>query len=396
MEKVQESFYTKYARTQISKTREYINEIDWSNRFIGIRGSRGVGKTTLILQYIKKSYKPNNKVLYATLDNLYFSENSLYNMADAFHKKGGVLLALDEVHRYAGWATELKNIYDDMPDLKVVFTGSSLLHLQQAKADLSRRALMYNMPGLSFREFLEFETKQEFPIYSLEDILENHLEIAVEIVGKLKPLAYFSNYLNYGYYPFYLENKKAFHQKLSEVILTVLDIDIAQFALIPPQNIIFLKRLLTIIGNSVPFKPNIKSLSEKTGVSVNTLKTYLKLLADAELTNMLYTANQGVSSLKKPEKIYVNNPNLMFNLDSGNANIENIRETFFYNQVARVRQVISSPVADFKIDDYIFEIGGKRKTKKQVMDISKAFVVKDDIEIGTDNTIPLWLFGFLY
>ncbi|MEA3444131.1 MAG: AAA family ATPase, partial [Bacteroidota bacterium] len=226
MEKLYENFYEKYAQVQTKTIREYINKIDWNNRFIGIKGSRGVGKTTLILQYIKKNFKPDKKVLYVSLDNLYFAENSLYDLANNFYKRGGILLALDEVHRYPTWANELKNIYDDMPWLKVIFTGSSLLHLHQAKADLSRRAVMYNMPGLSFREFLEFETKQQFNIIGFEDILDNHIELAIEIVGKLKPLAFFDHYLNYGYFPFYLENKSSFHQKLTEVILTVLEIDI--------------------------------------------------------------------------------------------------------------------------------------------------------------------------
>jgi hypothetical protein len=396
MEELQRSFYEKYARTQTNTVRKYLHKIDWSNRIIGIKGSRGVGKTTLILQYIKMNFKANNQVLYASLDNMYFASNTLYNLADTFHKRGGILLALDEVHRYPNWAVELKNIYDDMPGLKLIFTGSSLLHLHQAKADLSRRAVMFNMPGLSFREFLEFETKQSFEVFSFENILHKHIDLAIDIVKKIKPLAHFDNYLNFGYFPFYLENKKAFHQKLSEVILTVLEIDIVQFASIPPQNIIFLKRLLTIISNSVPFKPNIKSLSQKTGISVNTLKAYLKLLNDAEMINLLYMENKGVNSLNKPEKIYINNSNLMVNLDASNANPGNIRETFFMNQVAQVKRLIGSPIADFLVDGNTFEVGGKSKNRKQVWESEKAFVVKDDIEIGAGNSIPLWLFGFLY
>jgi predicted AAA+ superfamily ATPase len=283
-----------------------------------------------------------------------------------------------------------------MPGLKIIFTGSSLLHLHQAKADLSRRAVMYNMPGLSFREFLEFETKQHFDMVGFEDVLSNHVQLAIDLAGKIKPLAFFGNYLNFGYFPFYMENKETFHQKLSEVILTVLEIDIVQFASIPPQNIILLKRLLTIIGNSVPFKPNIKSLSEKTGISVNTLKVYLKLLNDAEMINQLFFENKGVNSLSKPEKIYINNSNLMVNLDAANANIGNMRETFFLNQVGQVKQIMSSPIADFLVDGKTFEIGGKNKTRKQIWETENAFVVKDDIEIGAGNSIPLWLFGFLY
>ncbi len=397
MEKLKQKFYNKYALTQTNKVRSYIKTIDWSNRFIGIKGSRGVGKTTLILQYLKMNYKTNNKVLYVSLDDLYFANNKLYDLADSFYKKGGELLAIDEVHRYENWAIELKNIYDDMPDLKIIFTGSSLLHLQKAKVDLSRRAVMYDMPGLSFREFLYFETQKPFKTYSLNDILENHTEIAVEIIPQIKPLAYFEKYLNYGYYPFYKENLKSFHSKLDNTVLTVLEIDIPQFAMIQTGNIKYLKKLLAIISNSVPFKPNLKSLSERTGISLNTMKLYLKLLNDADLLQMLYVQDKGINSLNKPEKIYLNNTNLMFNRGKDNVNIGNIRETFFYNQVKNNNIINASKQSDFLVNDkYTFEIGGKHKSQKQIESIKNAFVVKDNIEIGSDNIIPLWLFGFTY
>jgi predicted AAA+ superfamily ATPase len=397
MEKLRQKFYSKYANTQVKTPRNFINTIDWSNRIIGIKGSRGVGKTTLILQYVKQNYKPNNRVLYVSLDDMYFADDTLYNLADIFYKKGGELLAIDEVHRYRDWAIELKNIYDDMPNLKVIFTGSSLLHLQKAKADLSRRAVIYQMPGLSFREFLYFEQNLNFPTYSFNQIIDNHIDIAVEIMGKTKPLAYFKDYLNYGYYPFYLENRDSFHRKLDEIILTVLEIDIPQFALIQPGNIIYLKKLLKIISNSVPFKPNMKSLSERTGISLNTLKHYIKLLNDAEILKLLYFENKGINSINKPEKIYLNNTTLMYNQGDTNVNIGNIRETFFYNQLNVNHNVNASKKADFTINNrYTFEIGGKNKTQKQIADVQNAFIVKDDIEVGNDNIIPLWLFGFMY
>ena len=397
MEVLKQKFYNKYALTQISNVRSFINSIDWTNRFIGIKGSRGIGKTTLILQYLKMNYKTDNKVLYVSLDDLYFVENSLYSLADDFHKKGGELLAIDEVHRYSNWAIELKNIYDDMPNLKVIFTGSSLLHLQKAKADLSRRAVMYDMPGLSLREFLIFETGKTFKVYSLSEILDNHIEIAIEIITQLKPLAYFDKYLNYGYYPFYKENLKSFHSKLDSTVLTVLEVDIPQFALIQTGNIIYLKKLLAIISNSVPFKPNLKSLSERTGISLNTMKIYLKLLNDADLLQMLYVQDKGINSLNKPEKIYLNNPNLMNNRGDRNVNIGNLRETFFYNQVKINNIVNAAKQTDFIVNNkYTFEIGGKNKKQKQIEGIGNAYVVKDNIEIGSDNIIPLWIFGFMY
>ena len=397
MEELQQKFYNKYALVQTISIRNFINNIDWSNRFIGIKGSRGIGKTTLILQYIKTNYQANNKVLYVSLDDLYFSENKLYNLADEFYKRGGELLAIDEVHRYPNWALELKNIYDDMPDLKVIFTGSSLLHLQKAKADLSRRAVMYSMPGLSFREFLNFEYSSNFKTYSLEEILHNHINIAIEIIQNIKPLANFSNYLNYGYYPFYKENVDSFHSKLDEIILTIIEIDIPQFASIQVSNIIYLKKLLRIISTSVPFKPNMKALSERTGISLNTMKTYLKLLNDADILQMLYIKNKGINSLNKPEKIYLENTNLRYNQAEVVANTGNLRETFFLNQMKQKYFVSTSKEADFFVDNkYTFEIGGKNKQKKQIKNISNAFIVKDNIEIGSENIIPLWLFGFMY
>lgn len=397
MEKLIQKFYEKYAYVQTKLIRDFSHKIDWSNRFIGIKGSRGVGKTTLILQYIKQNFAPDNSVLYVSLDDLYFTENKLYDMADLFYKKGGQLLAVDEVHRYENWAIELKNMYDDMPDLKIIFTGSSLLHLQQAKADLSRRAVMYEMPGLSFREYLLFETNQCFPILTLQDVLENHIEHAISILQQIKPLAHFESYLNHGYYPFYKENIQCFHQKLSEIVLTVLEVDIPQFASVQTSNIIYLKKLLKIISASVPFKPNMNALSVRTGITLNTMKNYIQWLNDAQLLQLLFVPEKGINSLNKPEKIYLNNSNLMYNLADENANIGNIRETFLYNQLNVNYKTNASKVSDFLVNDkYTLEVGGKNKSQKQIERVENAFIVKDDIEIGSGNVIPLWLFGFLY
>jgi uncharacterized protein len=396
MQKLYSQFYDKYAQVQIKQVRDFIQVIDWDNRFIGIKGSRGVGKTTLLLQYIRLNFKPNQSVLYVSLDNLYFSENNLYDFVSDFYKKGGEFIAIDEVHKYPNWAVEIKNIYDDMPKLRLVFTGSSLLHIQQAKADLSRRVVMYVMPGLSFREFIQFETQIDLQTYSLQEIIENHVAISIDIIQKVKPLQYFENYLNYGYYPFYIENKKSFHQKLSEVVLTVLEVDIPQYASIAVANSVLLKKLLAVISNSVPFKPNMNAISERTGISLNTMKNYLKLLHDAQLLQLLYVENKGINSLGKPEKIFLNNPNLMFNLGT-ETNKGNIRETFFMNQLQYKHIVFASSKVDFKVaNSYEFELGGRNKKQQQIKGISNSYIVKDDIEIGSDINIPLWLFGFLY
>lgn len=397
MEKLVQKYYSKYSFTQTKKVRHFMQNIDWSNRLIGIKGSRGIGKTTLLLQYIKLHFEIGKKALYISLDDLYFAENKLYNLAEKFHLEGGELIVIDEVHRYENWAIEIKNLYDDFPNLKIIFTGSSLLHIQYAKADLSRRAVVYNMPGLSFREFLEFENDIELPFYNLENLLENHSKISIDIIEKIKPLEHFSNYLNLGYYPFYNENKNVFHQKLSELILTVLEVDITQFASLQVSNIVYLKKLLTIISHSVPFKPNMKKLSERTGISLNTMKQYMKLLHDAELINLLYAEDKGIQSLYKPEKVYLNNTNLMYNLASENANIGNIRETFFFNQLNFQNKVKASNEVDFYVaDKYSFEIGGKNKSQKQAQGLKNAYIIKDGIEIGSGNIVPLWLFGFLY
>jgi predicted AAA+ superfamily ATPase len=397
MEQLIQRFYEKYAQTNVKSIRGFAATIDWSNRLIGIKGSRGVGKTTLLLQYIKKNFKPDNKVLYVSLDHFWFAENKLYNLADSFYKRGGELLVLDEVHRYPDWAVEIKNIYDDFSGLKIVFTGSSLLQIEKARGDLSRRAVTYQMPGLSFREFINFQTNYNFPAFTLDEIVKNHIEIAVSVIDKIKPLELLPNYLNYGYYPFYLENTASFHQKLNEAILTVMEIDIPQFEAIQTSNIILLKRLLQVIATSVPFKPNMQAVSQRTGISLNTLKNYLQYLNNAKIITLLYASTKGLNSLGKPEKIYLQNPNLIYNLGENAQNTGNLRETFFMMNLNEKNKVESSQTADFLIDNkYTFEIGGRNKGQKQIKDIPDSFIVKDDIIVGNDNIIPLWLFGFLY
>jgi hypothetical protein len=397
MDTLRRRFLEKYHNTSTKVVRDFYKEIDWSDRLIGIKGQRGVGKTTLLLQYIKTNLEANNETLYASLDHLYFTSTSLYSFAEEFIQKGGKYLFLDEVHRYKNWAFELKNIYDDFPQLKIVFTGSSMLHIRKANADLSRRAIVYTMPGLSFREFVHFETDINFSSYTVQDILDNHSAIASELSAKFKPLAYFENYLEMGYYSFYLENKNTYHHRLSEVINMVLEVDIAQYEEIQTSHVVKLKLLLSVISESAPFKPNINKLAERTGISVNTLKQYLGYLTDADLIILLQQSGKGVNCLSKPEKIYLNNPNLMFTLSGDEADKGNIRETFFANQLSRVGQINASPITDFLFEnEYSFEIGGKYKKRKQISKLDNAFIVKDYLEIGLDNNIPLWLFGFLY
>ncbi len=397
METLRRRFIEKYNRTDTSTIRSFYNTVYWKDRLIGIKGQRGVGKTTLILQYIKKNLKLDYATLYASLDHIYFSNASLYNLAEEFLAKGGKYLFLDEIHRYKNWGQELKNIYDDFPELKVVFTGSSMLHIRKAKEDLSRRAVIYEMHGLSFREFINFETGENFEIISFEKILSDHTLISSNIIKHIKPLAFFQQYLQYGFYPFYLENKETFYQRLNEALNVVLEVDIPQFEEIQIKYIEKLKQLLYIISMSVPFKPNFQKLAERTEISVNTLKAYLLYLEEARVIHQLKQEGKGTNLLGKLEKIYLNNTNLMFTLSKNQPEKGSLRETFFANQVSAIETVYASKKTDFIVNNqYSFEIGGKNKTKKQIINLENAFVVKDDIEIGFETQIPLWLFGFLY
>jgi predicted AAA+ superfamily ATPase len=387
----------KLARIQLDHVRNIINKIDWSQRMIGIKGARGVGKTTLLLQYLRKRYGIGEDGLYISADNLYFADNKLYDLASLFSKKGGKILLIDEIHRYPDWSIEIKNIYDDLPDLKVVFTGSSLLQMHKSKADLSRRAVFYDMPGLSFREFLEFELNVDFPLVTISDLLEKHVQISSEIISGFKPLQYFDNYLAYGYYPFYLEGMSVFEQKLMETVNTVLEIDIPQLMNMQVSHIHYLKRLLQIISVSAPFQPNLIFLSERSGISLNTLKAYMFYLHEAHQVNLLYKTAKGINSLNKPAKIFLNNTNLMSVLGSALTDQGSLRETFFFNQYSQVENIFYHSRADF-IDESgrVFEVGGRYKNRKQIVSIDNSYLVKDQIEIGSGQTIPLWLFGFLY
>jgi uncharacterized protein len=292
---------------------------------------------------------------------------------------------------------ELKNVYDDFPALKIVFTGSSLLQMQKGRADLSRRAVMYLMPGLSFREYIQYETGKKFPQISLGDLMKKHVEIAIDVSQKIRPLAYFGPYLQSGYYPFYLEDKTTFHQKLTEALHAVIEIDIPQYENVQISGIQSMKKLLFLISQSSPFKPNMNSISQRLGISVNTLKIYLQYFEQAGLISMLRVKENSLNSLAKPEKIYLHNTSLMYNLGGNTTDKGSLRETFFLSQVSSKHNVYASETADFLVDGkYTFEVGGKNKDKKQIKNKAQSFLVKDDIEIGSDNTIPLWMFGLLY
>jgi hypothetical protein len=398
MEDLFRKYIQKVQQVDTNFIRSFISEVNWNARLIGIKGARGVGKTTLLLQYIKLNFSKNvEEALYVSLDSFAFKEKTLVGLADEFVRNGGKYLFLDEVHKYANWAQELKNIYDDHAELKVVFTGSSLLEILNSRADLSRRAIVYHMQGLSFREYLALETGEKFDTIALEDLLKDHLKIANAITSKVKPFRYFERYLKQGYYPFYKEEPALYEQRIEEVINMMLEIELPLLRGVDIGLVSKIKQLLAIISESVPFIPNVATLSQKMGMHRTTLMTYLHYLGEVGLTINLQKEAKGSVRLQKPAKIYLENTNLMFTLSPSNTNIGNARETFFANQVGYKNKLSYHEKTDFLVNNkYAFEIGGKDKSKKQLVGVANAFIAADAIEVGYQNKIPLWLFGFLY
>ena len=371
-------------------------DIDWEGRLIGVTGTRGTGKTTLLLQYLKDNFPRKENVLYASLDNIYFTKNSLLDLAEKFDAYGGTHLFLDEVHRYPTWAIELKNIYDSFPKMHIVFTGSSMLEIYKSNADLSRRAISYELKGLSFREFMLIEHNIDFPVLTLKEILENHYSIAADIVGKIKILPEFKKYLKYGYYPIYKEGLKSYSLRLQNAVNTVLDNDLPSVENVEYNTIFKIKKLLMVIASLVPYTPNINALSNEIETNrANTLR-YLEYLKRAGLIQTFLYPQKSMKALGKPDKIYLNNSNLLYTLADENANIGNVRETFFANQVSAKYTVNTSQKGDFQVDNNIFEVGGKTKSYKQIKDLPESYLIIDETEVGYGNKIPLWLFGFLY
>ncbi|WP_396170187.1 ATP-binding protein [Flavobacterium sp.] len=392
-----EKHLRKINATPMHFTRSIMDTIHWEARLIGIKGARGVGKTTLLLQYIKKNLPIDKATLYVSLDSIWFTENTLSALADQFVKQGGNYLFLDEVHKYPNWSQELKNIYDDYPELKIVFTASSLLEILNARADLSRRAVVYTMQGLSYREYVNLNLGLQLPKYTLSEILDQHVSIASEINKKIKPLQYFNDYLHHGYYPFFQEVPELYFYRIEEVLNLILEIELPLLRKVEVAYIAKLRQLLQIISQSVPFVPNVSKLSERIGVNRNTFVSYLYFLEEAHITRNLYKDAKGITQLQKPNKIYLENTNLQYALSPDQANIGTIRETFFLNQVSVHHKLEYIDESDFLVDhQYIFEIGGKSKNHKQIKNLKQSYLALDDLEYGMANKIPLWLFGFLY
>ena len=388
MDRLQDRFSKLLQEVSTDVHRYMYHQINWNNRMIGLTGPRGVGKTMLILQYLKENL-PRENSLYVTAEDFYFVEHRLLDLADLFVKQGGKHLFIDEIHRYKDWSKELKLMYDYHPELQIVFTGSSVLDIHKGVADLSRRASMYHMQGLSFREYLNMFHGYDFPAYSLDDILQ----LKVTIPAGFRPFQYFSDYLKQGYYPF---PKNDYENLLLQIVNVSIESDIPQYAGMNVSTARKLKQLLAVIAKSVPFKPNISSLASVLNVSRNSVADYCLYIEEAGMIAQLRDDTGGIRGLGKVNKIYLDNTNLIYALGREGVEIGNVRETFFFNQLRVNQDVITSSVSDFKIDGYTFEVGGRKKGQKQIEGIDNAFVVKDDIEYGHGNVIPLWTFGFNY
>lgn len=403
-----ENFFSEQQRfiNAITTTRRYLySRIDWTSRCIGILGARGTGKTTLMLQQIEENYRSGGTGLYVSVDSPYFQAHNLFEFAREFHQLGGEALFLDEIHKYPDWSIHIKSIYDSLPGLKLVFSGSSLLQIAKQKGDLSRRAIIYNLHGLSLREYINFIHAKEYPAYSLETILTDHQKIADDLCREMKILKEFRDYLQVGYYPFFLEGEALYKFKVREVINHILEVDLPFVNRIEPRQISKIKKLLYLLATGVPFVPNIAKLAEATDISRPRLYEYLEKLQDAKLLNLVRSQGRGYEVLTRPDKILLENSNVMYAI-TDEVNTGALRELFFVNQLRNAHtihpQLLESTVelagsGDFIVNGrHTFEVGGKKKGFKQISGVADAFVVADDIEAGFKNKIPLWIFGFLY
>jgi predicted AAA+ superfamily ATPase len=377
--------------------RRYLNDqINWKQRMIGIKGPRGAGKTTLMLQHLKYDLGMPPEALYITADHNWFYNHTLIEAANNWYRQGGKILFIDEVHKYPKWSVELKNIYDGLPEMQVVFSASSALDIYRGEADLSRRVMTYLLAGLSFREFLIFTNRGNFDAIKIDDIKNDNQSISRMITKDFRPLPAFRKYLEVGYLPIIAEGEDTYLMKLKQVINTIVDIDLAYIASYNSGTAIKVKKLLGVIAESVPFKPNIAALARKLDLSRDSVYQYIYQLRDARLLNTISSEGKGVSTLQKPDKIFLENSNLSFALKE-KPDIGNLRETFVLNQLLNVGLNVSSPVeGDFLTEELIIEVGGKNNNKNQVKHLDNYLIASDDLETGSGNKAPLWLFGFLY
>lgn len=376
-------------QTTSSFHRYMFSQVSWDARMFGLVGPRGVGKSTMILQYIKE-HRDERRMFYVSADHLYFTSHTLVELVDEFAKEGGEQIFIDEIHKYENWSRELKQIYDSHPDVKVGFTGSSVLDIYKGYADLSRRSPIFMMQGLSFREFLKLFHQIEIPVCTLDDILQNK-PVASEVTH---PLPLFHDYLQRGYYPFAQEGD--YEIRLRQVVNQTMEVDIPLYAGMNTSTGRKLKKLLSVIAQSVPFKPAMNSIATAVGVSRNVLPDYFLYMEQAGMIGQLRDDTGGIRGVGKVEKVYLDNTSLAYLLGGSSTDIGNVRETFFYNQTRVTTDVISSRISDFQIGGRTFEIGGRKKGKRQISEAQEGYIVKDDIEFGSGNIIPLWAFGLLY
>ena len=393
----------KYSQIRVNNisnkfVRYIYDQIAWDDRLIGITGARGTGKTTLMLQIIKEKFNNSNKAIYVSMDDFYFTQNRLFDFAEEFYLNGGRYLFIDEVHKYSTWSTEIKNLYDIFTDLNIVFSGSSALQLHKSEGDLSRRVAMYHLHELSFREYINLSQKTDYPKFTLVDIIKNHNQIVPELIKNKSIIPEFNEYLEKGVYPFFIEAKAQFYDRLINTVNVIIVNDLQATDKINYQTTVKLKKIISLIADSVPFKINISELSRKSGFSRDVLLRLLEALDRANLINTLRQSSGPTGHLTKPEKIYLNNSALLKALNTNNNfSVGTLRETFFFNQLSQNHIVSYPQKGDFLVNEkYLFEIGGKDKNNKQIAGIDNAYIAADGIEYGFENKIPLWLFGFLY
>lgn len=395
-------FQDSLLRAVTNDFRRYLHrEINWQQRMIGIKGPRGTGKTTVMLQRLKFDLGGTPEALYVTADHPWFYNHTLLETATDWYKQGGRLLCIDEVHKYPRWSSELKNIYDGLPELRVVFSASSALDIYRGEADrrpadLSRRVFSYSLAGLSFREYLSFTAGESFDSISLQDIATQHRNFAQAVLEKLQPLPHFKKYLTNGYLPIIAEGEAEYLPRLAQIINAIVETDLAYTANYNAGTANKVKKLLGVIAESVPFKPNVSALSRKLDLSRDSVYQYIYQLRDARLLNTLSAEGKGAATLQKPDKIYLENANLAYALRS-EPNVGNLRETFLLGQLLNKDFEVKVPESgDFLVDELTIEVGGKSKTSAQVKDVANHLVAADDLEVGFGKKVPLWVFGFLY
>ena len=388
-------------RTEI--IRDKMDEIHWNAQLVSIMGAKGVGKSTLIKQYLKQNYAlGDRRVLYCSADTVDFSIRTLVSLADEFVMRGGELLVIDEIHKYhpgsSDWSREIKEIYELFPNLKMIVSGSSLLQLKEGDADLSRRAIKYTMPGLSFREALRFYHGLSFPIWSLEDILAHPYDLWQTVTEKCKPVALFKEYLEKGYYPFLLEGEGEYYTKIEQVVNYIIETELPRICKVDITNVRKLQALISMICSEVPFELNANKIAAALEIGRDTVVEYLKYLGDAKVLNLLYSDKKKIGKLSKPDKVYLENPNILYALAPTKVEIGTLRETFAIGSLSESHKVeYGKAQGDFKVDGkYTFEIGGRSKDFSQIAGIKNSYVFADDWDMPDGAKLPLWMLGFLY